>query len=187
MRSRPLVFPAPRLVAKAVAGLLLALSMLVPDAEARRIISPEFDSRQQLRFGGNDVSVTGPLTCTAGDAWRIDVVVTQGDKTGRARTAGNCSGTGQEWRARVAVEGDDLFEPGSARGCGELVATNTDGDVTRKRNWCSDFTLVSDTSGVEADADDEEDSDALTVVALILGGLALLLASLTLLAVRRRT
>jgi hypothetical protein len=181
-----------RFTARHTAQVLTAASVLAAafadDAVARRIISPEFDSRQQLRLGGNDVSVTGPLTCEAGNAWRIDVTVNQGSAAGRARTAGNCSGTGQEWRARVAVDGDAVFTPGAASGCGHLVATDPGGRVSQDRRWCSDFTLVSEAAPVAGAGDEaEEDSDTLTVVAIVLGALALVFAAATALLVRRRS
>jgi hypothetical protein len=184
VRAIPVIRSTARQAARALTAVSILAAASADDALARRIISPEFDTRQQLRLGGNDVSVTGPLTCEAGNTWRIDVTVTQGSTEGEARTAGNCSGTGQEWRGRVAADGAASFVPGTAKGCGHLVATAPNGHLSQNRRWCSDFTLVSETQPL-ASADDD-DSDTLTVVAIALGALALALATSTALLLRRR-
>lgn len=168
------------------------------DADAiirRRTITPEFDTRAPLREEGRDVSVGGPLTCEAGNQWRIDVDVRQGRARERARTAGMCTGTVQEWRGRVAGAGPGTFKPGSARACGRLVATKQSGAVTQRRRWCRDVTLVSETAavpsaaaaGADDDDDDDDDGKTLSVVALVLAALALLFGVMTLARARRGT
>lgn len=159
------------------------------DAQAilrRRTITPEFDSRQGLRVGGRDVSVGGPLTCEAGNAWRIDVNVSQGRAREEARAAGMCTGTVQEWRGRVAGARPATFKPGSARACARLVATDPAGDVTQRRRWCRNVTLVSE-AGPAPPEQDDDGADTLSVVALVLACLALLLGAATFALARRRT
>ena len=200
-----------RLAATALAGAIGALALLVLAASApvkpdgapslgsaaglaledahailrRRTITPEFDARQGLRVDGRDVSVGGPLTCDAGNAWRIDVSVSQGRAAEEARAAGMCTGTVQEWRGRVAGARPATFEPGAARACARLVATDPEGEVTQRRNWCRNVTLVSE-AGVAAD-DEDDDGEPLTVAALVLAGLALLLGAAAFALARRRT
>lgn len=199
-----------RLAAPVLAGTLAALVLLVvaagapvtrdgarllgpaglapEDARARRTITPEFDSRQGLRVEGRDVAVGGPLMCEAGNAWRIDVNVSQGRAREEARAAGMCTGTVQEWRGRVAGARPGTFKPGLARACARLVATGMGGDVTQRRRWCRNVVLVSE-AGVAATDDEEDDdgADTLSVVALVLAGLALVFGAVTLALTRRRT
>lgn len=175
--------------------LVAPMPALAPgDAQAvlrRRTITPEFDTRANLRVQGRDVSLGGPLSCGAGEGWRIDVTVTQGRSRETARTAGNCTGTVQEWRGRVAGDRLRTFRPGSARACARLVTTATDGDITDRKRWCRDVTLVSEAApavpaAAEEDEDDDDGGDTLSVVALIVAGLALLFGALTFVLARRR-
>lgn len=181
-------------VAPARGPLVGAPLQLAPeDARAlvrRRTITPEFDSRAALRVSGRDVSLGGPLSCDAGEGWRIDVTVTQGASRETARSAGNCTGTVQEWRGRVAGDRLHTFRPGSARACARLVTTDAGGDVTDRDRWCRDVTLASEATApvaAAANQDEDEDADTLSVVALVVAGVALLFGAVTLLLARRRT
>lgn len=206
MRAQSLRLAAPVVTGVIAALVVLALSAAAPvtrvgatvlgpaaglvpgEAHAiirRRTITPEFDARQGLRVEGRDVSVGGPLTCAAGNAWRIDVSVSQGRAAEEARAAGMCTGTVQEWRGRVAGARPGTFRPGPARACARLIATDPAGDVTQRRNWCRNVSLVSE-AGVAPD-DEEDDGDTLAVIALVLAGLALVFGAATFALARRRS
>src|SRR5688572_2159690 len=99
---------------------LLSVVLFVTPAQARRVITPEFDTHVQMRAGGRDVLFTGPLTCTRGDTWEIEATITQANVKGDGRNDGACKGDLQEWSVRAATEGDENFVDGAARGCAVL-------------------------------------------------------------------
>jgi len=145
----------------------------------------DLDARLELKFGGRDVAVTGPLVCGAGNQWLITVFVAQGRVRDDSRSRGMCTGDVQEWRARVAAARAGAFKPGGARSCAHLTATDARGRVTQTRRWCREVMLVSEIgAGAE---DDDDDDDALIIVAFVYGTLALLFAVAMFLRSRRRT
>jgi hypothetical protein len=81
----------------------------------------------------------------------------------------------------VAGEAKGTFEPGAARVCARLSAKDTSGEETQRRSWCTDVELVSAAATAEA----ADDDDTLSIVALVVGALALLLGGAALVRSRR--
>lgn len=137
-------------VAALAVGMLAAQSRedalvgaMSPAAVARRVITEEVDSPLQLRLGGLDVTLTGPLACDRGQAWEITAELTQDDVAGRGRNDGMCKGDDPlEWTVRATSDTDDeVFATGAARACATLVLRR-DGTETDTKDWCNDVQLV---------------------------------------------
>lgn len=145
-------------------------------AEARPIITPEFDSPLELELQGRDVAATGPLECSAGETWTVEATVTQPDVEGTSRSSGACSGDRQHWTVRVPAPEGEEFETGPAQACGVITTATADGEATGETEWCSDVELITLASTSDSNA---------TKVAVVLGAIALVAGGAALVRTRR--
>ena len=115
------------------------LASPLPVVLRRRTITPEFDPPLDLR-AGRLIVARGPVACDPGEAFSIDLVVTQGDSQASGRTAGRCTGDVQQWTVYATVEGDGAFVPGRVHAC--AVATTRRLGITDSFQWCADPVLA---------------------------------------------
>ncbi len=174
------------LLAVAVMASSLAITLFVGTDTAgavirRRTITPEVDTGLPIRTEGRQVSVNGPMACDTGESWEVRATLTQGSSRGEGRSEGACRGEIQEWLVRVAAVGNATFEPGAARGCA-VLRTLKDSTETDRHQWCNDIRLVA--AGASGGGDDD---DAVSWIALAVGGLAVLVAVGALMRPRRST
>ncbi|HEX2043409.1 MAG TPA: hypothetical protein VHF24_12310 [Acidimicrobiales bacterium] len=156
-----------------VAGTVLFGALAGPSVAIirRRTITPEVDTGLPIRTDGRQVSMTGPMACDPGENWEVSGRLTQGVSRGGGRSEGICRGDIQEWVVRVAAEGDVRFEPGPAQGCA-VLRTLRNGVETDRHEWCNDIALAA--AGTESDDGDE--GSTVSWVALVVGGLAAVVA-----------
>lgn len=101
-----------------VASLIIGVSMLATAASAH-VLFFDIDNTATLHNPQQAV-VTGTIQCTAGEIFRISVVLTQDEARGTGTDRGTCTGDLQRWTVNVtATQGS--FDPGPATACARVV------------------------------------------------------------------
>ena len=122
--------------------LTLAGAFLARTAFAR-IVTNTIDPVGIVAGKGRHVTVTGPITVTAGERTELRVTVTQRSTGAVAEGIVFFTGTGQtsQWEVTATVEGRAAFEAGPATAVG-LARTKVKGQATDAHQWLVDVTLV---------------------------------------------
>ena len=95
-------------------------------------------------LGGSYALVTGSVTCTSGESFRIVMNLGQSGAGAQAQgeAIGGCTGESIDWTVTALSTGDGaLLQSGPARTCWN-VATFQDGRTTDVRRGCSTVTLM---------------------------------------------
>ena len=96
-----------------------------------------------LSASGRYALVTGPITCTVGDTYDLQLKVTQGDAGVQAAgvTGDQCAGDVQRWSVKAEVGADSpALAPGAAQFCATATTWRSDA-MTDQRQWCGELNL----------------------------------------------
>lgn len=115
------------------------------DLILRNIYSPDIASPLVLRPNDRLVEVRGGIACTAGERFRVRVVVNQSTSGAYAEghTQGFCTGVNQIFTLLAVARGATRFEPGMAR-AEAFATTYFYGQPTDTHTWWRDVTLEHD-------------------------------------------
>ena len=107
------------------------------------VLQGGFDETAQLSPDGRQITIGGPLECSAGERIQlIRVTITQNGSIAEGETVGGvCAGSGDELGVTVRAQGRAGFATGEAKACG-LAALGDAGDTLATFQWCRDITLV---------------------------------------------
>lgn len=81
------------------------------------IQSLTIDSQAFVSPDGNTVEVTGSLTCTLGERYRLRVDVTQGTSKAQGFDRGDCTGAAQSFTVHAIRYTQPPFSPNGGTGC----------------------------------------------------------------------
>ena len=96
-----------------VVAAALTLALILPGTASAHIQSLSIEETATLSPGRQGISLSGTITCTAGESFFISARVIQGLRTGFGGSSGTCTGQPQQW-SLVVVSGDRLWHPGRA-------------------------------------------------------------------------
>lgn len=114
-----------------------------PELILRNVYSPDIASPLVLRPNDRLVEVRGGIACTAGERFKVRVVVTQSETGAYAEghTQGFCTGANQIFTLLAVARGNTRFAPGTARA--EAFATTFFyGHPTDTHSWWRRVTLT---------------------------------------------
>jgi hypothetical protein len=100
-----------------------------------------------LTEGGRELTVTGPIACTAGERLTLRVTVTQ-RSTGavaEGHTRFMCTGALQQWEVRIVRHKKAAFAAGTATAVARANST-AQGEPTDAHQWLVECTLVDEAS-----------------------------------------
>jgi hypothetical protein len=108
-----------------------------------RIVFNTIDPVGIVAHNGRHVTVTGPISFTAGERAYLRVTVTQRSTGAVAEGRALLTGTGdvQQWEVETAVEGSETFEAGPATAVA-IARTTVGGNVTDAHQWLVNITVV---------------------------------------------
>ena len=133
-------------------GLMAATAVVVLTVAALRASAPVSadlegfelaDPLAWLSLTGRYALVTGPMICTAGEEWEMDVALTQESSGVQAAGSGRgmCMGDVQRWVVTVEVADTSLtLVPGPAHFCA-VARTLSGGTLTDTEQWCGELLL----------------------------------------------
>ncbi len=110
------------------------------------------DSTATRAIGGSYAVVTGNVTCTDGESFRISLTLGQGVTGAQARgeAVASCTGGSDAWAVTALTSaGSPLLQPGLARVCWNIT-TFRDGQAVAVRRGCGTVTLTESRFGVDA-------------------------------------
>ncbi len=133
------------------------VAVLVPTgkAEARPMLNPctydntcitttvrrTFEPQGLLSPGGHKATFFVHIPCAAGERFRVEVRVSQGDVTAEGFRAGTC-GRRDVWPVVVTTRGDKALTEGPAQACG-AAETHKNRVLTSGQSWCRMVAIVS--------------------------------------------
>jgi hypothetical protein len=126
-----------------VALLLVLSSLFITRTVWARLSANTIDTVGIVADKGRQVTVTGPITVTAGERTELRVTVTQRSTGAVAEGAIFFTGTGQtnQWEITAAVEGRVPFEAGPATVVA-LARSSFNGQPTDAHQWLVNVTLL---------------------------------------------
>jgi hypothetical protein len=127
--------------------LALGLSLTLTLPAFAGIALNTIDFVAYLTESGRELTVTGPIVCTAGERLTLRVAVTQ-RSTGavaEGRTRLMCTGALQQWAVHVVSHTKATFTAGAATAVA-LVRTTAQGEPTDAHQWLVECTLVDEAS-----------------------------------------
>lgn len=102
------------------------------------------DATATRAIGGSYAVVTGNVTCTDGESFRINLTLGQGATIAQARgeAVGSCTGGSDTWAVTALTPaGNPLLQPGLARVCWS-IATVGNVQTSDARQGCGTVTLT---------------------------------------------
>jgi hypothetical protein len=124
--------------AKVVVAILWALfTGCVLDAVAFAVgLNGNFHSPARIISAGHAITVSGRISCTAGDAISVRATITQPatDSYGEGTWTGSCTGTAEHWGMTVPVTGRVALQSGCVEAAA-LAITTTAGRTVAVQQW----------------------------------------------------
>ena len=107
-----------------------------------RIVTNTINPTGNVSGDGHHLTLTGPITCTAGETAQLRVTVTQRTTSAIAEGISRviCTGSPQTWQVELPKAGSESFAAGAAIAVA-LARTTDRGKLTDAHQWLVNVTL----------------------------------------------
>jgi hypothetical protein len=126
-----------------IAILLMVASAFIVRTAFAKVTFNTIDPVGLVADQGRHITVTGPISCDAGDRAELRVTLTQRSTGAVAEGRALITGTGevQQWEVETVVEGGATFEAGPATAVA-VARTTVKGRSTDAHQWLVNITLL---------------------------------------------
>lgn len=115
----------------------------------REVISIPFGYAIPARHNDRQLLLSGQISCTDGEQFRVSASVIQGDTEGQGDTVDSCTGESKVFFVLVVVRGPQTFEPGEHARYEVRATTFSRGVETGEQTWEGSSRLEDSTISID--------------------------------------